>query len=72
MTDEPTSFAVMDEALGAGIGFIDTADLYGGPQSPDVEKGYGADWRWGSAQSSSTSLWRSAARHWDGSPTGKD
>jgi len=31
----------MDEALRAGINFIDTADVYGGPQSPDMEKGYG-------------------------------
>jgi aryl-alcohol dehydrogenase-like predicted oxidoreductase len=41
MTDEVTSFKIMDEALGAGINFIDTADVYGGPQSPDMEKGYG-------------------------------
>jgi aryl-alcohol dehydrogenase-like predicted oxidoreductase len=27
--------------LEAGINFIDTADVYGGPQSPDMEKGYG-------------------------------
>jgi aryl-alcohol dehydrogenase-like predicted oxidoreductase len=41
VTDEATSFKIMDEALGAGINFIDTADVYGGPQSPDMEKGYG-------------------------------
>ncbi|OAF03700.1 oxidoreductase [Bradyrhizobium centrolobii] len=41
LTDEATSFAVMDEALGAGINFFDTADVYGGPQSPDMEKGFG-------------------------------
>jgi aryl-alcohol dehydrogenase-like predicted oxidoreductase len=27
--------------LGAGINFFDTADVYGGPQSPDMPKGYG-------------------------------
>ncbi|MFG7488789.1 aldo/keto reductase [Methylorubrum rhodesianum] len=41
LTDEATSFAIMDEALAAGINFFDTADVYGGPQSPDMEKGYG-------------------------------
>jgi len=39
--DETTSFAIMDEALEAGINFFDTADVYGGPQSPDMPKGYG-------------------------------
>jgi aryl-alcohol dehydrogenase-like predicted oxidoreductase len=28
-TDEPTSFAIMDRALDAGINFFDTADVYG-------------------------------------------
>jgi aryl-alcohol dehydrogenase-like predicted oxidoreductase len=41
VTDEATSFRIMDEALGAGVNFFDTADVYGGPQSPDMEKGYG-------------------------------
>ncbi|GAB7551274.1 aldo/keto reductase [Novosphingobium sp. 11B] len=41
VTDEATSFAIMDEALTAGINFFDTADVYGGPQRPDMEKGYG-------------------------------
>jgi len=41
VTDEPTSFRIMDEALSAGINFFDTADVYGGPQSPDMGKGYG-------------------------------
>nr|WP_231493779.1 aldo/keto reductase [Methanobrevibacter arboriphilus] len=31
----------MDAALEAGINFFDTADVYGGPQSPDMEKGFG-------------------------------
>jgi aryl-alcohol dehydrogenase-like predicted oxidoreductase len=41
LTDEPASFAIMDAALDAGINFFDTADVYGGPQSPDMEKGFG-------------------------------
>ncbi len=41
VTDESTSFEILDEALETGINFIDTADVYGGPQSPDMEKGYG-------------------------------
>lgn len=41
LTDEATSFRIMDEAIEAGINFFDTADVYGGPQSPDMEKGFG-------------------------------
>jgi aryl-alcohol dehydrogenase-like predicted oxidoreductase len=41
VTDEATSFRIMDEAIEAGINFFDTADVYGGPQKPDIEKGYG-------------------------------
>jgi aryl-alcohol dehydrogenase-like predicted oxidoreductase len=41
LTDEAMSFAIMDEALAAGVNFFDTADVYGGPQSPDMEKGFG-------------------------------
>jgi aryl-alcohol dehydrogenase-like predicted oxidoreductase len=41
LTDEADSFAIMDEAIAAGINFFDTADVYGGPQSPDMAKGYG-------------------------------
>jgi aryl-alcohol dehydrogenase-like predicted oxidoreductase len=41
LTGEPASFAIMDAAIDAGINFFDTADVYGGPQSPDMEKGYG-------------------------------
>jgi aryl-alcohol dehydrogenase-like predicted oxidoreductase len=41
LADEPSSFAVMDAAFDAGIIFFDTADVYGGPQSPDMAKGYG-------------------------------
>jgi aryl-alcohol dehydrogenase-like predicted oxidoreductase len=41
VTDEVASFAIMDEALETGINFVDTADVYGGPQSPDMEQGYG-------------------------------
>src|SRR4051794_33159580 len=39
--DESSSFAVMDAAIDAGINFFDTADVYGGPQSPDMQQGYG-------------------------------
>jgi aryl-alcohol dehydrogenase-like predicted oxidoreductase len=39
--DEPTSSAIMDAAIDAGINFFDTADVYGGPQTPDMAKGYG-------------------------------
>ncbi|MEH2300054.1 MAG: aldo/keto reductase [Nostoc sp.] len=41
LTDETTSFKILDEALEVGINYMDTADVYGGPQSPDMEKGYG-------------------------------
>ncbi|WP_279526014.1 aldo/keto reductase [Staphylococcus gallinarum] len=41
LTDEKTAFEIMDKAFEAGINFFDTADVYGGPQSPDMEKGYG-------------------------------
>ena len=39
--DESASVEIMDAAVEAGINFFDTADVYGGPQSPDMEKGYG-------------------------------
>lgn len=39
--DEPTAFAIMDAAVEAGINHFDTADVYGGPQTPDMAKGYG-------------------------------
>jgi aryl-alcohol dehydrogenase-like predicted oxidoreductase len=39
--DDSTSFAVMDAAIDAGINYFDTADVYGGPQTPDMAKGYG-------------------------------
>ncbi len=31
----------MDEALWADINFFDTSDVYGGSQTPDMEKGFG-------------------------------
>ena len=40
-TNEATSFAIMDGAIEAGINFFDTADVYGGPQTPDMTRGYG-------------------------------
>jgi aryl-alcohol dehydrogenase-like predicted oxidoreductase len=39
--DESASSAIMDAAIDAGINFFDSADVYGGPQTPDMEKGYG-------------------------------
>ncbi|MGB3424902.1 MAG: aldo/keto reductase [Castellaniella sp.] len=41
LTDEANSFEIMDAALDAGINFFDTADVYGGPQTPDMPKGFG-------------------------------
>lgn len=41
VADEATSRSILDEAVNAGINFVDTADVYGGPQSPDMEQGYG-------------------------------
>jgi len=41
VTDETASFSIMDQALDHGINLFDTADVYGGPQSPDMEQGYG-------------------------------
>lgn len=41
LTEEAASFSIMDEALDAGINFFDTADVYGGPQSPGMEEGFG-------------------------------
>ncbi|MEL7974802.1 aldo/keto reductase [Isoptericola sp. F-RaC21] len=40
-TDEADAFGVMDTAIELGVNFFDSADVYGGPQSPDMEKGYG-------------------------------
>ena len=40
-TDESTAGAIMDSAVESGINFFDTADVYGGPQRPDIEKGFG-------------------------------
>lgn len=41
VTDEAAAFVIMDKAAEAGINFFDTADVYGGPQTPDMEKGFG-------------------------------
>lgn len=41
VTDEKTSASILDEALEAGINFIDTADVYGTEQSPDIQQGSG-------------------------------
>ena len=41
VTDKQTSFEIMDRSFELGINFIDTADVYGGPQRPDIPLGYG-------------------------------
>ncbi|MDF7675497.1 aldo/keto reductase [Neisseriaceae bacterium ESL0693] len=41
LINQADSFSVMDEAIQHGINFFDTADVYGGPQSPDMKKGFG-------------------------------
>jgi aryl-alcohol dehydrogenase-like predicted oxidoreductase len=41
LSDEPTSTAILDAALDAGINLLDTADVYGGPQTPNMTQGYG-------------------------------
>ena len=40
-TAEPEAFATMDRAIDLGVNFFDTADVYGGPQKPDMKKGFG-------------------------------
>lgn len=40
-TDQAASFEVMDAAINHGINFFDSADVYGGPQSPGMAQGYG-------------------------------
>jgi aryl-alcohol dehydrogenase-like predicted oxidoreductase len=40
-TDQSDAFDILDSAVEAGINLVDTADVYGGPQSPDMEQGYG-------------------------------
>jgi aryl-alcohol dehydrogenase-like predicted oxidoreductase len=39
--DESNSLAIMDAAVDAGINLFDTADVYGGPQTPEMKQGYG-------------------------------
>lgn len=41
LADKAASFEIMDRAYDLGIQFIDTADVYGGPQRPDIPLGYG-------------------------------
>ena len=40
-TDEAESHRILDAAVDAGIDLVDTADVYGGPMRPDIEKGFG-------------------------------
>lgn len=39
LADKAASFKIMDRAYDLGIQFIDTADVYGGPQRPDIPLG---------------------------------
>ncbi|WP_193453234.1 aldo/keto reductase [Pseudomonas nitroreducens] len=41
VSDETTSHRILDEAVEAGINFIDTADVYGTEQSPNIPQGSG-------------------------------
>lgn len=41
VTNETTSHRILDEAVEAGINFIDTADVYGTEQSPNIAQGSG-------------------------------
>lgn len=40
-TGESEAFGIMDRAVELGVNFFDTADVYGGPQKPDMEQGFG-------------------------------
>ncbi|MFT3877470.1 MAG: aldo/keto reductase [Propioniciclava sp.] len=40
-TGEADAFAIMDRAVALGVNFFDTADVYGGPQSAGMLKGFG-------------------------------
>ena len=40
-SEESECRSILDEATDAGINFIDTADVYGPPQSPDIRQGNG-------------------------------
>jgi len=41
VTEEIEASRIMDAAVDAGITYFDTADVYGGPVSPDMTKGHG-------------------------------
>ncbi|XHB95310.1 aldo/keto reductase [Lactococcus garvieae] len=41
ITDEKTAFEIMDRAIELGINIFDTADVYGGLQTPDMKRGLG-------------------------------
>lgn len=40
-TDAAEAFEVMERAVELGVNLVDTADVYGSPQSPDMAQGYG-------------------------------
>ncbi|BDH56523.1 aldo/keto reductase [Tsukamurella sp. PLM1] len=41
VTDQEASFEILNYAVENGINLVDTANVYGGPQTPDMEKGFG-------------------------------
>lgn len=41
VTDDINSFAIMNNAIEMEINFIDTANVYGEVQSPDIKQGSG-------------------------------
>ncbi|MHA6523378.1 aldo/keto reductase [Tessaracoccus sp. G1721] len=40
-TDQAAAFGIMDRAVELGVNLFDSADVYGGPQPPDMAQGYG-------------------------------
>ncbi len=40
-TPEADAYGILDRAVDLGVNFIDSADVYGGPQSPDMAQDYG-------------------------------
>lgn len=40
-TGKDEAFEVLDRAVDLGINHVDTADVYGGPQTPDMNQGFG-------------------------------
>ena len=61
VTDEAASVSIVDEVLEQGIDLFDTAGVYGGPQTPDMEQGYGTSeeiiGRWPAQGGAETGSW---------------